>query len=246
MKIESLQVVSGSSGFIGSHLIQRFINDGIEVLICLRDGNFRLIKANKFLSLADLGTWISGRGIEKFTFYHCATKFVRFNSSESVEELMYSNFRYPLDLVRRFTEWGSVHLINLNSYWQAINNIIGAATSNYGISKNLFYFNLFEILDKENVTNVFLYDTYGPGDLRDKLIPRIHQSLCEDSSITINSPENEINLTHITDAIDFIHLLGRAKITGNFQLTHPHVITIRELIVLIQSEINSGLKVQMN
>lgn len=246
VKIENLQIVSGSSGFIGSHLIQKIINDGTEVLICRRDGNFGLMRENTLLSYADLGNWIAKHCIENFTFYHCATKFVRFNCSDSVEDLINSNFRWPLELVRQFNDLGNVHLVNLNSYWQAANNLIGMTTSNYAISKNLFYFNLFDILNKEDVTNIFLYDTYGPDDLRDKLIPRIHRSIREDSIIRINSPENEINLTHITDAIDFIHLLGSAKISGNHQLSHPDVLTIRELLVLIEKEIGMTLRAQIN
>jgi nucleoside-diphosphate-sugar epimerase len=246
MRSNNLNVISGSNGFIGSRLSARLRDEGSDFLACYRDNCFKFFSGESVQELENLEVWVRKRAYDKFTFYHCSTKYVRENSSLSIEELIAGNFRYPFELICLFVKLGDVHVVNLNSYLQAMNNLIGYTVSNYANSKNLLYFNLYELVDKQDITNIFLYETYGHGDSRDKLIPLINEKWRAGSPIRINSPEREINLMHVSDVIDFILLAGIEKISGVFQLSHPRLQTVRELVGLIEVECKAQKDIQIS
>ena len=244
MSINSLKVITGSNGFIGSHLKAALLRSNEDVLLCRRDGTYSYVTTDSEENFFNLASALSKLGQENFVLFHCATEFARVNNSNSIEGLVQSNFRFPFDLIKDFSKFGVLHLVNLNSYWQAVDGVVGNAHSNYAISKNMFLFNIYEILPEDKVTNFFLYDTYGALDRRDKLVPNLLKHLGTSLEMTLSNPKNLINLSYIDEVVSAIIAGGMNEVPGNFELRHPDLLEIGEVVRIIQDI--SGMEVKVN
>jgi len=225
-----LIAITGVNGFLGSHLWRNLLNSAGCGLVCNRAGDFFFFHSEKVTRYETLNDFFSENSYSEIILYHCATKFENTNNPNSLEDLIQGNFRYPFELVKNFSKFGEVHFVNLNSYWQALENTVGNTRSNYAISKNLLLFNLESVISSENVTNFFLYDTYGPGDTRQKLIPTLVRCLVEKSSLDVSNPLSEINLSHVSDVVGTIEKMGQEKVGGKFQISHPRTLRVRDVI----------------
>jgi nucleoside-diphosphate-sugar epimerase len=230
MSSQSLSVITGVNGFIGSNLWRNLLTANGCGLVCNRTGDYLFFHSNNVIHYDKLEHFFRDFQYSEIVLYHCATKFENSNNPNSIEELIQGNFRYPFELIRKFSRFGNLHFVNLNSYWQALDNSVGNSTSNYAISKNLLLFNLESAIGSQSVTNIFLYDTYGFGDKRQKLVPSLVRCHIEKSRMAIASPLNEINLSHISDVVETIGKLGRARIAGEFQLSHPRTLRVQDVI----------------
>lgn len=247
MNLNSLNVITGFTGFIGSHLRISLMEGGGTALLCQRNGTFIYSSPrgeNHYSSLKEAMTDVGG--YESFTLFHCATKFEKFNNPDSVEDLVQANFRYPTNLIKELLDYGDLHLINLNSFWQAIGGSIGHASSNYAMSKNLFYFNVHQILDQKSVTNLFLHDTYGPRDQREKLIPTLLKHIGSSQVLNLSSPNKAINLLYISDVVEGIKLAGVHRNPGNFELRSPTDSSLGEVVDILQGILGSKINIQWN
>ena len=232
MSSQSLIAITGVHGFIGSSLWRNLVASNGCGLVCNRTGDYLFFNSGKVSHYKTLEDFFSENVFLEIVLYHCATKFENTNNSHSVEELIWGNFRYPFELVKNFSKYGNLHFVNLNSYWQALDNYVGNTRSNYAISKNLLLFNLRSVISSENITNIFLYDTYGPEDTRQKLIPSLVRCYVEKCGLDISSPQSEINLSHISDIVETIEKLGQEKIAGEYQLSHPRTYRVKDVIEL--------------
>lgn len=244
MRIESLNVITGANGFIGSHLRTSLLASSGEVLLCRRDGTFTYLSRTKEVSYRNLRIALSELNREKFSLFHCATKFERSNSSGSVESLLEGNFRFPFNLVKDFLNFGDLHLVNLNSYWQALGGSPGKAYSNYATTKNLFLFNLEEILSLDKISNFFLFDTYGPEDYRDKLIPTLLSNLGSDKVLRLSNPNKAMNLSFVSDIVDALIFAGVNEKSGYFDIRHPLVYKLGEIVGIIEDVFGAKVRVE--
>jgi len=241
---KSLNVITGSNGFIGSHLKISLLEGFDEALLCRRDGTFIHSSPKGQNFYPSLKEALVNVEYDSFVLFHCATQFEKQNNYATVEDLVQANFRYPINLIKSFLEYGDLHLINLNSFWQAIGGSIGNANSNYAISKNLFLFNIREILDQKLVTNLFLHDTYGPGDQREKLIPTLFKQIGSSQVLNLSNPKKVINLSYISDVIQAVKLAGLRQIPGNFELRNPTNSSLGEVVDTLQGILGSKLNIQ--
>ena len=53
-----------------------------------------------------------------------------------------------------------------------------------------------------NNTNLILYDSYGPGDWRPKLLPLVRQAILQNNRISLSEPDIIIDITHIDDVVN--------------------------------------------
>ena len=82
-------------------------------------------------------------------------------------------------------------------------------TSLYAATKQAFstigsYYRAERALD---VREVVFYDTYGPGDTRDKLVPLLVRAALSGEEVRLGAAEQPINLTYLDDVADALAIL---------------------------------------
>ena len=55
-----------------------------------------------------------------------------------------------------------------------------------------------------DLKEVFLDNTFGPGDSRNKIVPNICKAVNRNESSPVNNPDNYINLIYIHELIDVL------------------------------------------
>ena len=219
---------TGLSGFIGSHLLDQLKNDYSVIL------NFR--RNNQVEIYQDT---ISPR-VEKFsdnlitnfktdTLFHLATNYDPSpRNLKDIQNIINSNFYFPVNLIDRLKiDPLSFNLITTSSYIQLLHK---DQQNTYSLSKDMFINWYKEI--SENIVNIYLYDSFGANDLRNKVVDTFIKKILNKEQIIIPENEIEINLTEVGDIVR--SLMNSIKLKrGEYQIASKEVITLSELALIL-------------
>ena len=116
----------------------------------------------------------------------------------------------------------------------------------YGLTKKIYE----EILDysinknKIKYYNIKLYDTYGPNDKRNKIIPKIIDNYYKNKITKINSENLQINIVSIEKILKFIdHILMNKPLPGSYCLLGSFI-KIKKILENINKKLNKKIIVK--
>ena len=130
---------------------------------------------------------------------------MRDTSSENIEAMVESNFLFGLKLLEVLKERDiKCNFINFGTYSQYFSEGDNYSFNMYSGLKNSFTeaLNLYSEDIGLNNTNLILYDSYGPGDWRPKLLPLVRQAILQNNRISLSEPDIIIDITHIDDVVN--------------------------------------------
>lgn len=248
MNSESIFIISGPGGFVGKHLLNHLLFDTPHQVITidreLKCKFYRIpVNIQHEPELADVSDYIAGRPVK---FVHCATLFAKVNNEQHIDSLTNANVAYPLRLLECFQVASDLVFINLNSYWQAMEGHIGRTISSYAQSKIDFLSKLQnkDFYPRISHTDLYLYDTYGSFDDRQKLMPYLLQSFDRGEPLKLNNCGQLINLLDIRDVIEGIMCTSYlASSRAIFELSSKFSYTIEEVVQ--QFSLASGTSVDI-
>ena len=120
-----IALVTGATGFVGSHLVRRLIKEGWKTHIITRSSSsLTQIEdvADKIIVHQHDGTTSSMINIIKDAqpdvVFHLASLFLAQHTSEDVEKLVQSNLLFGTQLAEAMTLQGVTKLINTGTSWQ--------------------------------------------------------------------------------------------------------------------------------
>jgi nucleoside-diphosphate-sugar epimerase len=200
-------LVTGGTGFIGSHLIREALRRGIEVTaFCRHNSNFGRIedltgRIDWLTADPSDGKWKLALK-EKFPFdcvVHLATSYGRNGQLDS--EVLSSNLIFPLELLEICIEMGSPLFLNtdtcfpetygyLQSYTRSKKDFKrwGQKSSNGG---------------KTRFITMELQHPFGPGDGEGKFIPwLVRQCRIPGNTIPMTTGEQRKDFIYISDVVD--------------------------------------------
>ena len=127
--------------------------------------------------------------------------------------------------------------VTIGSYWQHVRQQNNSVVF-YAAAKDAFS-QLTSFYQKEHrltVRELTLFDTYGPGDNRDKLLPVLLQSAISREKVVLREPDALINLTYITDVVEAIMLLATTERQPFEAVVRNETFTrIDELVQIVQT-----------
>jgi dTDP-glucose 4,6-dehydratase len=258
--------VSGAAGFVGSHLVDRLLEEGFAVvgvdnLLTGKVGNLDLAKANsnfKFIELdvvdeiPDLGT--------KFDFiFHAASPASPSKYFEHPIETMMVNSIGTKNLIDLSIKCGSRFIFfstsevygdplehpQRESYWGNVNPI--GPRSIYDEAKR-FGEALVAQFVRENKVNagiIRIFNTYGPRlDPHDgRVVSTFVRQAINGEALTINGDGNQTrSFCYISDLIDGIIKMAKSSEFGPINLGNPNEMTLNELIQQISKMLSKDLE----
>ena len=231
-------LVTGATGFLGSHLVKALLADGYRVAILKRsfsktwridDVIDRVISfdLDRF-TLADIFA-----SIEKVdTVIHTATCYGRNN--ESCVEMLEANVVFPLNLLETAISFNTDTFFNTDT-------VLPPYLNAYSISKKQFldWGNQFAQRKAIRFVNIKLEHIFGAGDDNSKFVTYIINSCLNNvNELNLTKGEQKRDFIHIDEVVSVYQLLLK-KFSGNqicyqeYPVGSGKAIAIRDLVEMI-------------
>jgi nucleoside-diphosphate-sugar epimerase len=203
-------LITGATGFLGSHLVKRLVQEGWTVSTLQRaetagsEASARLAAMGVDVQVFHSGAEVQERvrAASADVVFHLATHYLKDHAPEDVVPLLEANVAFGTNLLEalRGTE---VPIVSALSYFQ-FRHGAPSPVSLYSATKQAFFdvSEYYRIIAELRIVQVVLYDTYGPGDTRDKLVPHLVSSLREGREMRLGPSAQHINLLYVDDVIE--------------------------------------------
>lgn len=247
-------LITGSTGFVGSNIINLLLKKNVYIYDVLRNKNkknkkIRDFKKNKnyspifYKKFNDLERKL--KKIKVDIVINCATYYSGKNDIQNIENLVQTNIIFCSVIleslknkIKKFINFGSMMEYSRGNHFSPKNF--------YAITK--FSFQKIEEFYKLNNKNIKFYDlklyeTYGDNDVRKKIIPTIIKSYSHNKSIKIVSKNLKMNFIHIESLVKAIYMIIFNKIKeGEYCLKNNKFIKIQQLINSLNKNLKKKIK----
>ena len=230
---------SGLTGFIGRNLLPILLQSYDEVINFGRNDIATIYRSS---SLKDVK--LSHKLFSKYpshTFINLATLYDP--SPKSITDfnnLIDANINFPLNLIENFLMKNNddFNIINTSSYMQLIPQEF---QNQYSLSKEIFLCRIKKNI--KNVTNLYLFDSFGKGDTRNKVTDIFIKNIINKKSISIPSNEIKINLSSVDNICCSINKSINLP-NGNYSILSPNTITLESLAKRLMKIIGNKVEIK--
>tara|TARA_B100000900_G_scaffold148328_1_gene125834 strand:- start:2794 stop:3639 length:846 start_codon:yes stop_codon:yes gene_type:complete len=202
-------LITGGTGFIGSRLIQNFKNKKILVIsrkkIKIKN---KLVRVIIYKSFSDL--ILKLKRIKARHIIHCATHYTKNHKINDIQKIFEANILLGNILLECSKEMNVKKFINLSTVWELNYNNSNDYLNLYTLSKKIFskIINFYSIKNKNlKIYNIYLLDTFGEGDKRNKILNEIKKKINNNKKIMIESENLTMNFLNIKDVISAIEIV---------------------------------------
>ncbi|MDQ5984339.1 MAG: CDP-abequose synthase [Syntrophus sp. SKADARSKE-3] len=251
--------VTGAAGFIGSRLTRRLVSEGWTVHCMIKEAPDSAILADLagriHIHVRDGSTGQLCRIFENAKpdcVFHLASLFLADHGPEDVPELIESNLSFPASLLDAMARCGINRLVNTGTSWQYDERGAVQPVNLYAATKEAFEDIIRYYVDAHGlkVVTLVLYDTYGPGDPRRKLVNLLLGLLQSEEPLFMSPGEQRIDLVHVNDVIEAFRtasellLTGREGDHGHYAVTSGDFLSLKEIVALFEAAAGRKLNVQ--
>ena len=246
-------LITGATGFIGYNFSKYMLDIGFDVhLLVRKTSNLKDLEKRENINIHYYnGTPDSLEQIfnsNKIDFvFHLATYYDKSDDPITLNKLndvCIGLTTHLFEIIKK--QKHSVEFINVGTIWQTHEQIENAYTLYKVFQDELvrFYSKKYEIKS----LSILLTDTYGPNDLRPKLLNQIKSSVRENKALNIMNPNTSINLIYIDDVCSALnHSIGllesQADFFNRYKVQAEAPIKVEELIVLCEANSTYPIKV---
>lgn len=244
--------VTGASGFTGSHLVRHLRRHGWTVAVLARPDSRTDLWAdseNPVTVYRYDGTSASVRaaleGARPDVVLHLASCFLVKHSPEDLDRLVDGNIRFGLHLADAMATTGCRRLVTAGTSWQHWTDAAYRPVNLYAATKQACdaLFAYYRDAESLRLVTLALFDNYGPGDTRRKLIPLLHGALRSGRTLDLSPGEQRLDLLHVEDTAGAFRraaegLLAEGPDTlpaGEYAVSSGTRVSLRELVGLIEA-----------
>lgn len=249
---KSIILLTGATGFLGSHLLRGLLSNGYSVVILKRSRSdtWRINDLLDKCVVYDLDT-ISLRDVFKNNnikaVIHTATCYGR--KGETVTQIVGANLMLPLSILELSDEFDVDVFFNTDTFFN-VDTVLPGGLNTYVLSKKHFLDYGCQIARTSNVqfTNIRLEHLYGPGDDSSKFIPSIIRVfLNNEVSLDLTAGEQERDFIYVDDVIAaYLMLLEHepelTRPVAYFELGGGRAIALADLVKLARRVSKSHTK----
>jgi nucleoside-diphosphate-sugar epimerase len=234
-------LVTGGTGFIGSHLVRLLVEEGWEVHAVVRPASDCSSLPAAVVRHVDDGSHSTleqaVRQAVPSTCFHLAGQFLGTHQPEDVSSLVAANVGFGARLSEALSTRPGTLLINAGTYWQHVNSEPYHPAALYAAMKQALEDILRYYADAElvRVVTLNLYDTYGPADTRAKLLNLLLDAASTGEPLDTTGGDQLIDLLHVHDvARAFVTAANQfedspAPLFESYAVTSGTPISVRDL-----------------
>ncbi len=202
-------LITGGTGFIGSNLVQNLENK--KILIITRKKIKLKNKFVKFLIYKNFSDLILKlKKVKAKHIIHCATHYKKNHEINDIKKIFEANILLGNILLENSKKMNVRKFINISTIWELNYNNSTEYFNLYTLSKKIFskIINFYSIRNKKiKFYTIYLLDTFGKGDKRNKILNEIKKKLNNNKKITIESENLTMNFLNVKDVINAIKLI---------------------------------------
>ena len=249
-------IITGSTGFVGRHLVPKLIIDKCQILELTRnlDVSTQLYGENTQKYLIDENQDTLTKTIEEFkpdVIIHLASFLTSLDDYNSLNKLLDSNISFfcrLLDAIKNVDLKLFVNTGTFAEYFKGDNDFdpayLYAATKTASRSFLDYYSKVYNFKQ----TTVVPYTIYGGNDTQKKIIDIIYDSIESKTPIDLSPGEQVLDFIHIDDVTEFyillIENLNKLPNKSNYQLGTGVGHTLKQVAQIIED--NSNHKTNIN
>jgi len=246
---QQVALVTGATGFIGSHLVRRLVKDGWRVHVLSRAGS-RFPDMSEFGRVTNhIHDGSTQRMVECVAqakpnvVFHLASLVLTQHTSKDVEPMIMSNVLFGNQLLEAMKANEVTYIINTGTSWQHYHNEDYNPVCLYAATKQAFEAILEFYIQASGIKAITLklYDTYGPNDPRPKLFHLLNNAAKSGEPLDMSAGEQLIDLVHIDDVIEAYLLAAKRLQEGKvfkherYAVSSGHPLQLHKLVELYAS-----------
>lgn len=237
-------LVTGATGFLGSHLVKALLRERHEVVILKRSFSdcFRIADVSGQLHGYDLDT-LSIEDVFREqgkvdAVIHTATCYGR--KGESFHEIQEANVAMPLQLLECSIRSGTTLFLNTDTFSNT-GDCLSRRMLGYHLTKRHFCEWGVHLAKRHSLRflNLKLEHLYGPADSPEKFVPSmVHSCLHNVPDLYLTAGAQKRDFIHVQDAVSAYLLLLRHAVSlpegmSEYQVGSGVATSIRELVELV-------------
>ncbi len=201
-------LITGTTGFIGANLARFLSGNDNQIAALIREDSNTEPLSNCIDHISVYKTKEKHSDIVSIfnefkpeLVIHLASLFLTHHQPEQIEDLIDSNILFGVKLLEAMVKCKRTKLINTGTSWQHFNNETYNPVNLYASTKQAFE----DICDYYvqtqglKIITLKLFETYGPDDPREKLIPLLINSIGKEEILDLSPGEQKLDIVHIDD-----------------------------------------------
>ncbi|KRF18686.1 NAD-dependent epimerase/dehydratase family protein [Paenibacillus sp. Soil787] len=252
-------IVTGATGFIGSNVVRLLAADGWNVHVIVRN-------ASKLTLLKEVSEYVSihrhdGSTEQLFEIIKQAAPDIVFHLAafasvthrpEDTVSMLQSNIVFSTQLVEAMLANHLYSLINTGTFSQHWDNKAYSPSSLYDATKQAFrdILTFYTETTPLKVITLELYDNYGPGDPRSKIMTLLKRSAADGKPLVMSPGEQLVDIVYIDDVVDAYITAAKRLLTIQtvkdevFAISSGHPIRLRDLVQVFEQVAGCRLQIE--
>lgn len=245
-------LLTGATGFIGSHVLRRLLAAGWEVHVLTRRSlNVPGVSSHRYTGNTEQVLQAFERCKPQVVF-HLASLFLAQHTADQVAPLIQSNILLGTQILEAMSLTGTRALVNAGTSWQHFHHAGYRPVNLYAATKQAFEDILAFYADAHEIRAITLnlFDSYGPGDTRKKLIHLLLDCLRTKTRLQMSMGDQAIDLVHVDDLsrafLHAAHLVWNAPSSAlmSYAVSSGMQRTLREVVTTLEQVTGKKLSIQ--